>query len=126
MDNLIIEKAYSTPQIKLDATSNKLFFGGESFPENAAKFYAPVFDWIREYIETIGTQKVTVDFEIKYFNSSTSKIFMTLFDLLDEKVAKGANISVNWHCDKEDETAIECGVEFKEDISILPFSIVLT
>ena len=126
MNNLIIEQSYSTPHIKLDATSHTLFFGGESFPENAAKFYDPVFIWLREYIETIGSQKVTVDFDIKYFNSSTSKIYMTIFDILDKKVENGANISVNWHCNKDDETAIECGEEFKEDITHLPFSIVLT
>lgn len=125
MDNLIIEQTYSTPHIILDASSNVLYFGGESFPENAAKFYAPVLGWISEYLTNSDRVKVTVNFEIKYFNSSTSKIFMTLLDMFDQRVEKGADITVNWRCDKEDETSIECGEEFKEDISLLPFNIVL-
>lgn len=124
MDNLVIEKTKSTPEINFNAASGVLQIKGESFPENVVKFYTPVIDWIKDYISA-ETKEITLEFEIIYFNSSTSKVFMTIFDLLDQEVGKGKNIKVKWICDNENETAIECGEEFKEDIELLPFDIVV-
>jgi len=123
MENLKIERTKSTPEINFDLGTGNLSIKGESFPENAAKFYTPILNWIKEYFKRTTTEMV-LEFEIVYFNSSTSKIFMTLFDLLDHEVQNGKKVAVNWKCDKENETAIECGEEFKEDIERLPFNII--
>jgi len=125
METLILEQTQSTPYVFFNPATNILIIKGESFPENSAKFYAPVLDWLREYLEGIKDEKVSVQFEIIYFNSSTSKVFMTIFDLLQEEAEKGKDVSVLWLCDKENETAIECGEEFKEDLDHLPFQIKL-
>lgn len=124
MDNLIIEKTKSTPEINFNTVSGLLQIKGESFPENVVKFYAPIIDWLKNYIST-ETRDIVLEFEIVYFNSSTSKVFMTIFDLLDLAVGNGKSIKVKWLCDNENETAIECGEEFKEDIELLPFEIVV-
>lgn len=125
MDNLIIEKTPSTPYINFDTLENKLTLKGESFPENAAKFYAPVLDWLKEYLSGIDEQEVGVDFEIIYFNSSTSKIFMMIFNLLDSAAGEGKKVAVNWRCDERNETAVECGEEFMEDLEHVQFNIVI-
>jgi hypothetical protein len=125
MIDLRMEKTQSTPYINFSQVTNRLTIKGESFPENAAKFYAPVLEWLKAYLTDLDAQQVTMEFEIVYFNSSTSKIFMTIFDLLEEAVHNRKKISVNWKCDKENETAIEFGEEFKEDLTDLPFHIVL-
>ncbi|UNC90809.1 DUF1987 domain-containing protein [Candidatus Contubernalis alkaliaceticus] len=123
MQNLVMEQTNSTPYINFDVESGLLTIRGESFPENAIKFYEPVIQWLIEYIEQAEKQ-IIMEFEIIYFNSSTSKIFMIIFDLLDEEVRKGKKIEVHWRCDKDNETAIECGEEFEEDLSNLPFKII--
>lgn len=125
MEALIIEKTQSTPYIYFNQSENVMIIKGESFPENSAKFYAPALDWLREYLAGLGSEKVILQFEILYFNSSTSKVFMTIFDMLQAAAEKGKNVSVRWLCNAENETAIECGEEFKEDLDKLPFDIVL-
>lgn len=125
MVDLIIEKTQSTPYVYLSQTSNAMILEGESFPENSAKFYAPVLEWLSEYISLLGDVKASMEFEIVYFNSSTSKVFMTIFDMLEAAVENGKQISVRWRCDEQNETAIECGEEFKEDLDSLPFDIVI-
>ncbi|MDP4127122.1 MAG: DUF1987 domain-containing protein [Bacillota bacterium] len=126
MNNLLIEKTQSTPTIQFDFLSNVLKISGESFPENTAKFYSPVLEWLREYIEQLDSAtEVTMEFNIIYFNSSTSKIFMTIFDMLEGAVENGKKICVNWRCDEKNETAIECGEEFKEDLDVLPFNLII-
>jgi hypothetical protein len=123
MDNLIIEKTISTPNINFNYDMRKLIISGESFPENAAKFYQPVMNWIKEYLGEIEEEETEVEFEIIYFNSSTSKIFMMIFSLFDQEAEKGKNISINWIVSEDNETAIECGEEFEEDIEFVNFNI---
>ncbi len=43
MDNLRIEPTKYTPEIIFDAETNLLEIKGETYPENTAEFYAPVF-----------------------------------------------------------------------------------
>lgn len=125
MDNLIIEKTISTPAINFDYNMKKLRISGESFPENSAKFYEPVMNWIKEYLNQIREEETKVEFEIIYFNSSTSKIFMTIFSLLDREVARDKNITVDWIVSEDNDIAIECGEEFKEDLECIQFNIII-
>ena len=123
MKDLLMESTKSTPYIFFDADKATLHLKGESFPENAAKFYNPLLDWAKAFIEETNEIKLRLEFEIVYFNSSTSKIFLTLFELMEKGVNKGKDIKVVWRCDKENEIAMECGEEFKEELSSLPFEI---
>ena len=122
MDNLVMDKTKSTPEINFNLETGLLQFKGESYPENVPKFYTPILEWLKEYIE-LTDKEITLEFQIIYFNSSTSKVFMTIFDWLEEEVKKGKRIKVKWICDKDNETSIEFGEEFKEDLEQLPFEI---
>lgn len=125
MNNLRIEPSKSSPEIDFDASSGLLRVKGESFPENAAKFYAPVMEWILGFFAEDSGVPIVFELEIVYFNSSTSKVLMNLFRLAEKSSEAGRRVSVRWICDAENETAIECGEEFKEDLSSLSFEIVL-
>ena len=125
VQSMTIDKTNSTPYVKFDYENGCLEIRGESFPENSAKFYSPIIEQLQTALSQDENKKWKIEFEIVYFNSSTSKVFMTLFDMLDEKVLDGRDISVVWRCDKENEISIECGEEFKEDLSNLTFTIEL-
>lgn len=124
MQNLIIDKTKATPKIDFNAETGCLQILGESFPENVAKFYAPVMEWLNQYLEQ-EAREMLLEFKITYFNSSTSKVFMTIFDLLDQQAMRGRKVSVKWVCDEDNDIAIECGEEFKEDLNCLSFTIEL-
>ncbi|MBU3916512.1 DUF1987 domain-containing protein [bacterium] len=124
MDNLIIEATRYTPQISFLADKNTLEIRGETYPENTAEFYSPVFTWLEEYLNQLTDQTVVVNMEIIYFNSSSSKVLMDLFDKFEEAVEKGKEISVNWFYDKDDESALEYGEEFQEDLEILKLNLI--
>ena len=124
MENLIIEATKSSPAIRFYATSHLLEIIGESYPENAAKFYAPMFSWLEEYLETLSDASILVNLEIVYFNSSSSKVLMNFFDMLEEAAAAGRSIIVNWRYHEENETALECGEEFMEDLEAVTFKLV--
>lgn len=124
MDNLVIEGTKYTPYISLNAETNVLELKGETYPENTAEFYSPVFDWLEEYLAQLGGEEVTVNMEIIYFNSSSSKVLMDLFDRFEDAVKEGKKISINWIYDREDESALEYGEEFQEDLDTLKLNLV--
>ncbi|KPA18152.1 Fe-S oxidoreductase [Candidatus Magnetomorum sp. HK-1] len=124
MKNLEISKTKTTPEINFNNSTHELVIKGESYPENTSEFYAPVFEWLDNYLESITGQSVVVNIELMYFNSSSSKVLMDLFDMLEENVQEGKNITVNWRYDEENEMAVEYGEDFMEDLEALPFNLV--
>jgi len=124
MENLKIEATKYTPEITFDASQNLLEIKGETYPENTAEFYAPVFTWLEEYIIQLQDQEVTLNLEITYFNSSSSKVLMDLFDRFESAFKDGKKITLNWIYDKENESAQEYGEEFQEDLDVLTLNMV--
>ncbi len=123
MKKLFFEATKYTPYILLDPQSGMLEIKGKSYPENTFDFYQPVMDWMAEYFTAHVCDRTTVNMEIIYFNSSSSKLFFDLFDLLEE--AHDSNeIEINWIYDEENESAEESGQDFKEDFEHLNFNLV--
>ncbi|SDU22548.1 DUF1987 domain-containing protein [Desulfobacula phenolica] len=125
MDTLYIEATKSSPFVKYNIESNTLEITGECYPENAVKFFSPVFEWLNTETKKLDTPVLTVNLNISYFNSSSSKALMNFFDMLEEAYDNGKKIKVNWIYMEENETAEECGEEFQEDLETLPFNLVV-
>lgn len=124
MEPLHIVPTKSTPEIHFDPKRHTLQVKGQSYPENAFKFYEPVFHWLEEYLSDLR-QPITVEifFHMPYINTSSSKCLMMLLDKLEAAHQTGKRIAIRWYYDKENETAFECAEEFKEDLSV-PFAII--
>ena len=123
MQNLKLEATKYTPEINLDITGT-ISLTGKSYPENTFEFYAPMMQWIEEYFEGTPADTTTVNMEIIYFNSSSSKLFFDFFDLLEEN-SKDHKIEINWIYDEENESAEEAGEDFIEDFEDLNIKLVI-
>lgn len=124
MQNLIIEADKSTPHILFDANAHKLCIDGESYPENTASFYEPVFSWLNQYLSENQQQNIVLDIELLYFNSSSSKVLSDIFDLLLENNDKQASITINWRYHEENDMSLEYGEEFQEDFEDFSFNLI--
>lgn len=126
MDSWKLKATKHTPAINLDPDQNILEFKGECYPENVAELSAPLFSHLDEYLKNLEYNQIfTVNIELNYFNSSSSKMLMNLFDQLEDEVAnKGKHIVVNWIYDADNDTAEEFGEEFQEDVDSLIFNLV--
>lgn len=124
MDNLFIEGTRGTPQIEFNSELKILKITGQSYPENAFKFYTPILNWIDEFLSQVkGEVAIEINFDLPYINSSSSKCIMMLLDKLENFFINGNKISVKWFYDDENESSLECAEEFKEDLT-MPFDIV--
>jgi hypothetical protein len=80
-------------------------------------------DWLENYFDGNTAEKTVFNMEIIYFNSSSSKLFFDLFDLLDENREENT-IEVNWIYDAENESAEEAGEDFRDDFEELTINLV--
>jgi hypothetical protein len=122
MENFYIEATSTSPEVDFKFDTHQLTLRGESYPENAAAFYAPITQQLRAYLASLQGTTVTVDIALAYFNSSSTKMLFSIFDALDESAKKGNAIRVNWYFDEEDETIFEFGEELKADFEAIEFN----
>jgi hypothetical protein len=75
LKDLNIEETNKTPQIDLNKLTGNIILSGKSIPENAAKVYEPVLNWISEYVQDPNpTTNLIINLE--YYNTS-SAVWMT-------------------------------------------------
>lgn len=125
MENLTIEPTRFTPEIVFNSENGELVIKGESYPENTSEFFKPVFAWLDDYLKSAAEKTTNVDIELYYFNSSSSKVLMNLFERLDDAAENGKTINVNWIYEEDDEDSREFGEEFAEDLSHISFNFVV-
>ena len=121
MENLKIEGTDRTPEIDFDFGQSYLRMKGESYPEDFTAFYGPVLAALDKHLEALGAGSCRMDFELIYFNSSSAKVIMTIFDKLDNAGKNGASVAITWYYDEEDDTMEELGEEFGEDLEYAEF-----
>lgn len=123
MQCLDILATNSSPTIHFAPEQGQLTITGESYPENCVNFYQPLFESLETFLATQPAVPLILDMAIIYFNSTSSKAFMNLFDMLDEAAETGRDITVNWHYHEDNDIALECGEEFQEDVQTLRFNL---
>jgi len=115
------ERSTSTPYILIDEEKSYMRFEGRSFHENVVEFYGEVNNWLDAYLEKdFGV--FTFDFEMNYFNSSTSKLLHNMLTKMDNCAAGNKKVIVNWITTEDNDIIIECGEDFQEDFNNLEFN----
>jgi hypothetical protein len=122
MDNLHIAATTTSPEVDFRFDQHTLLIKGESYPENAAAFYAPVIERLRTYLAENAGAVITIDVALTYFNSSSTKMLFSIFDALDQAAQSGTRVLMNWYRDEEDETIAEFGEELKADFGGIEFT----
>jgi hypothetical protein len=110
MENLLIVDTDETPAISLNLGLKNFSFKGRCFPENPIEFFSPIIEWFEAYIEN-PLAKTTVEFDISYMNSSSSKMIFEIFYML-EKIINKSEVKIKWICEEED-LSEEQGLELK-------------
>ena len=122
MENLFIAATATSPEIDFRFDESVLSLRGESYPENAAAFYAPVIERLNGWLKACENVAITVEVTLTYFNSSSTKMLFSVFDALDRAASSGNHVQVNWYRDEEDETIQEFGEELQTDFTAIKFT----
>jgi len=122
MESISIEGTPKTPSVSFDANTGIIEIKGRSIPENSIEFYRPLVEWLEEYSKE--PQKLTtVNIQLEYFNTSSSKCILDVFKKL-EAIKKAKNeVIINWYYEEDDEDMLEAGEDY-ESIIRIPFKMI--
>ncbi len=119
MDSINLSPTDESPEVILDATSGEFKFKGKSLPEDVAKFYKPIHEWIDEYAKNPNPD-TKIEFEFEYFNSASSKQILDILEKFAVISNTPNNVSVVWKFLEDDEDMEEAGESYSEIVNI-PF-----
>lgn len=122
MKNIEIEGSPKTPEINFNSDSGIIEIKGRSIPENSIEFYKPMIDWLEEYAAS-PKSKTTVNIQLEYFNTSSSKCILDVFKKLEVISKNGNEVEVNWYYEEDDEDMLEAGEDYQSIIRI-PFKMI--
>ncbi len=125
MENIRISAEERSPEIDFNFSTNIFSIRGESYPEDIHEFYGTILEDLEQYLRALEGIKIVLNFELIYFNSSSAKILLGLFDLFEE-VAEDNEVEVNWFYDEDDDNMEELGEEFGEELQNATFNLKAT
>jgi hypothetical protein len=125
VERLLIEATKSTPAVDFDAERRQLAIRGESYPENAFQFYAPILEWLDCFLQP-GSNEAIIELilQMPYINTSSSKCLMMVLEKLEKARSQGWRVIINWYYDPENENELECAEEFQEFIEVDEFNVI--
>ncbi|MBI4930308.1 MAG: DUF1987 domain-containing protein [Bacteroidetes bacterium] len=122
MEKINIESTPKTPSINFDFEKGFLEIKGRSIPENSIEFYKPIVESLEKYGST-PNDVTTVNIQLEYFNTSSSKCILDVFKKL-ESIHKGGNqLVINWYYEQDDEDMLEAGEDYQAIINV-PFKMI--
>ncbi len=113
-----------SPEVDFDFGANRFLIRGESYPEDVTEFYAGPIGQLEAHLTELSGAEIMFDFDLVYFNSSSAKVLIGLFEKLDEVAAAGNRVTVNWFHEDDDDNMKELGEEFGEDLETAVFRLV--
>lgn len=126
MQDIYIAAERDKPEVDFKFSQHHLLLRGESFPENAMAFYGPLVAALMDYLEQTKDTEITIDIELRYFNSSSTKILLNVFRMFDQASTSGNTVTLNWRHDPEDDTIAEFGNDIAQDFITLNYHAVST
>jgi len=108
MKDLFIQGSDILPTIVFK-TSGELKITGRALPEDASKFFAPLFTWVGN----LSTENIDLEINLDYFNTSVSKQLHDFFKGIDNNpIIK--TIKVKWMYEDGDDEMLESGEIYQE------------
>ncbi len=122
MDPIKIEGTPKTPTVSFDAGTGVIEIKGRSIPENSIEFYKPLVTWLDDYAAA-PKQATTVNIQLEYFNTSSSKCILDVFKKLEKVFNNQNQVVINWYYEEDDEDMLDAGEDYQSILKI-PFKMI--
>ena len=117
---VVVEGTAKTPAFTFDPAAGTLHLSGCSIPENADKFFTPLFDLVDGYAAAPAA-RTTVRVALTYFNSSSAKYLLDIFKRLEDAHVSGhTRVTLEWCHVHGDLDMAEAGQDYR---SLLEFPV---
>lgn len=126
MENLYIEgyqDNYYVPNVDFNAETGICTLSGKSYLEDTSQFYLGLLEWLDQYFHEVK-KPVQFNMKLNYYNTSSSRSILDIFDLLKLYEEGGGQVEVNWYCREIDFDSVQEEVEDYMEESDLKINII--
>lgn len=121
-EQYVIKATRESPGLDFSSSTGTLKITGRSLPENSFEFYTPAVQWLKAYIQQPAL-KTNLEIFLEYLNSGSLKQLFRIMYLLEDLIELGADATITWKYEKNDELMLEKGKEFQQFL-IIPIVLV--
>lgn len=114
---IAIKGTSNTPAVSYSTQDHGFSIIGNSIPENAGEFYAPIIERVRGNIPAMADGS-TFTFCLPYFNSSSLKAIYMLLSTIKEGMDQGKRFDVIWHIEEGDDFMSDAAETLSEMVGI--------
>ena len=101
MEDFLREGTDKTPYVSM-TTKGELLFNGRSMPEDTAKFYFKIMDWMSDYFRD-PNPSTHITISLRYLNSSSCSMMFKIFHFMNRLPGTGrSTVSCHWIYEAED------------------------
>lgn len=101
MKPLKIAGNQNIPNVDFNHSDGILIMKGRSILENAVQFFEPIIKWVDSYCKK-PAKKTELHIEMDYFNTSSSKFILAIFEKLQQLYELGQEVEVIWYYNEDD------------------------
>lgn len=101
LKGIYVEGTSKTPRVEFTDLTGELVLSGRSIPENAAKVYEPLLEWISEYVKS-PCSTTNLHLKLEFFNSSSLIWIVKLIVALGNIQIVGAVLYIHFYFEMED------------------------
>jgi len=117
MINAPIKETLHTPSVNIFNDDNLIVVSGTSRLEDPSIFYQQLAEVYEEYCKSFK-EKIILDFNLNYINTSSSKWLFHILKNLQIKYSDEKDIIINWYYEEDDEVIQEAGEVFQSLLHI--------
>jgi hypothetical protein len=117
MKSLIVPQTGKTPAIEFNTGLGFLIISGRSLSDNPYDFFKPLIELAEEYCKT-PCVRTTIQINLDYFNSSTSKCLFQLLRKFQAAITDNTSVLINWHYDEDDEDTLQIIETYQEYLNM--------
>ena len=117
MEAFKIKGEEDIPTVILDRENNIFELSGRSIPEESAKFYRPILNWLDEYARN-PLPRTEFVMNMTYYNTSTAKQILEILLRLEDIYSMGHDVRVTWLYESGDIDMEDAGVEYARIVNV--------
>jgi len=120
MENIVIKEVPDAPYyptVNFDMENGICEISGESYMEETFKFYSPLLEWIKNFLED-KSKSLTLNFKLTYFNTNSSRLILDMLDIIKKSKDEGNKVIVNWFYDAADPDMIDEVEDFEMETGL--------
>ena len=120
MENIALTSSPTTPyfpEVNFDVNKGTCEISGESYMEETYKFYLPLINWIKDFINNIK-RPIELNIKLIYLNTSSTKCVLDMLEILKDYEDEGGKVKVKWYYDKSDPDMVDEVEDFEAESGI--------